>query len=72
MDHNKTESRRDFLKKAGKFAVYTPPALMVMSQSSHATFTKSCCGDIDKNYQSSGSDGGSHGGWLQDLLKWFI
>lgn len=23
-------SRRDFLKTAGKFAVYTPPALMIM------------------------------------------
>ena len=26
-----TESRRKFLKTAGKFAVYTPPALMLMS-----------------------------------------
>ena len=24
------ESRRDFLKKAGKFAVYTPPAVMML------------------------------------------
>jgi len=28
---SRTESRRKFLKKAGKFAVYTPPALMIMS-----------------------------------------
>ena len=26
-----TKSRREFLKTAGKFAVYTPPALMIMS-----------------------------------------
>ena len=30
-DGNKNESRRKFLKAAGKFAVYTPPALMIMS-----------------------------------------
>lgn len=28
------QSRRDFLKKAGKFAVYTPPAIMLMMQPS--------------------------------------
>ena len=33
---SKSESRREFLKRAGKFAVYTPPALALMSQSSHA------------------------------------
>ena len=31
------ESRRDFLKKAGKFAVYTPPAVMVLMKPSYAT-----------------------------------
>ena len=31
-DEKKGESRRKFLKTAGKFAVYTPPALMVMSK----------------------------------------
>lgn len=30
-DNEKQESRRKFLKTAGKFAIYTPPALMVMS-----------------------------------------
>ena len=34
-------SRRDFLKKAGKLAIYTPPAMMVMMKPSHASFTKS-------------------------------
>lgn len=31
-DINKSESRRKFLKTAGKFAVYTPPVLMMMSK----------------------------------------
>ena len=38
---SKAESRRDFLKTAGKFAVYAPPALLLMGKPSHATFTKS-------------------------------
>ena len=37
---NKTESRRKFLKTAGKFAIYTPPALMLMNKPSHATWKK--------------------------------
>lgn len=40
-DNNNNESRRKFLKKAGKFAVYTPPALMLMSQSGTKSFAKS-------------------------------
>jgi len=28
------ESRRDFLKKAGKMALYTPPAIMLLMQPS--------------------------------------
>ncbi|MEJ2115459.1 MAG: hypothetical protein P8X88_05295 [Gammaproteobacteria bacterium] len=28
------QSKRDFLKTAGKFAVYTPPALMIMNGAS--------------------------------------
>jgi len=38
------ESRRDFLKKAGKFAVYTPPAVMVLMKPSYATVSGSCTG----------------------------
>lgn len=30
-------SRRDFLKKAGKLAVYTPPIMLAMSSPSFAT-----------------------------------
>lgn len=36
-------SRRDFLKKAGKFAVYTPPAVMMLMKPAHATLSKSYC-----------------------------
>jgi len=38
------ESRRDFLKKAGKFAVYTPPAVMVLMKPSYATVSGSGTG----------------------------
>ena len=46
------ESRRKFLKSAGKFAVYTPPALMIMSQSSPQAFANSGGG-------YTGNEGGS-------------
>ena len=42
-DEVKTESRRKFLKTAGKFAVYTPPALMMMSNA-NATYVKDSTG----------------------------
>ncbi len=38
------ESRRAFLKKAGKFAVYTPPAVMLLMKPSFAHINKSYCG----------------------------
>jgi formiminotetrahydrofolate cyclodeaminase len=38
------ESRRSFLKKAGKFAVYTPPAVMLLMKPSFAHINKSYCG----------------------------
>ena len=44
-DENTTESRREFLKTAGKFAVYTPPALMIMSQA-NAEYT--ICKSVDR------------------------
>ena len=34
-------SRRRFLKKAGKLAVYTPPAMALMMQPSEASFLRS-------------------------------
>ena len=45
-----TESRRKFLKTAGKFAVYTPPALMLMSNAS-ATYVKDTTGQVKKHYK---------------------
>jgi len=45
-----TESRRKFLKTAGKFAVYTPPALMLMSNAS-ATYMKDTTGQVKKHYK---------------------
>ena len=45
-----TESRRKFLKTAGKFAVYTPPALMLMSNA-NATYVKDSNGVIKKKYR---------------------
>ena len=36
-------SRRKFLKTAGKFALYTPPALMVMTGAGTQAFAKSNC-----------------------------
>lgn len=46
---SKSESRREFLKTAGKFAVYTPPALMLMSKAS-ATYVKDTTGQIKHSY----------------------
>ena len=43
-EHRVAESRRDFLKKAGKFAVYTPPAVMVLMKPSYATVSGSTNG----------------------------
>ena len=42
------ESRRKFLKKAGKFAVYTPPALMLMSKPGSEVFAISHGGGADE------------------------
>jgi hypothetical protein len=42
-DNNKKieTSRRRFLKTAAKIAVYVPPAMLALSQPSHATFSQS-------------------------------
>ena len=51
-DASKSESRRKFLKTAGKFAVYTPPALMVMSKAnSFEEICKSVNGQIICDYK---------------------
>ena len=38
---NPGNSRREFLKAAGKFAVYTPPAMMVLADPSLAQIARS-------------------------------
>ncbi len=60
-DQNEIESRRKFLKTAGKFAIYTPPALMMMSKASANavthSYTESCKpgrGLGDENHCHSG------------------
>ena len=49
MDANsdKQGSRRKFLKTAGKFAVYTPPALMLMSKPGSQVFANSGGSTVD-------------------------
>jgi len=47
-DESKTESRRKFLKTAGKFAIYTPPALMLMSKASANEIHPSLCPRCDE------------------------
>ena len=47
-DIDRGETRRNFLKKAGKFAIYTPPALMVMSNAS-AKYVKATTGNLKCN-----------------------
>jgi hypothetical protein len=50
-----SKSRRDFLKTAGKLAVYTPPVLMAMSRPSHALFMKSNGGTpVDGGHEYDG------------------
>ena len=46
---NKCDSRRKFIKTAGKFAIYTPPALLVMSKANGmAKSNGQCCVNGDK------------------------
>lgn len=56
-NESKTESRRKFLKKAGIFAIYTPPALMIMSQANANGISKSGGQCIPKKYEGGGSGG---------------
>jgi hypothetical protein len=49
-----TDSRRKFLKIAGKFALYTPPALMVMTQASTVSFANS----VKVHCDNGGGNGG--------------
>ena len=55
-----SESRRAFLKKAGAFALYAPPAITLLSQPSHASIMSSPGGNHDGNHYYSRSHGGKH------------
>lgn len=52
------KSRRDFLKKAGKFAVYTPPAVMVLMKPSYAYMSKSMVGRPNIQHGNNGIGNG--------------
>ena len=49
------ESRRKFMKAAGKVAIYTPPAMLLIMQPNLQAFAKSGGGG---GHRSSGGDGG--------------
>ena len=58
--NNTTESaRRDFLKKAGKFAIYTPPAIMMLMHPSRSALSKSLRGN--NGFGNGGEDGSPNG-----------
>ena len=58
------ESRRKFLKKAGKFAVYTPPALMLMSKPGSEVFAKSHGGADEDGESNTANNACNAGGSL--------
>lgn len=75
-DQKKAESRREFLKTAGKFAVYAPPALMIMSNANANGIYASCenlstCSEETEtnNVVTETNNDGSSGGWLQNLAN---
>jgi len=49
-EDNVKKNRRAFLKKAGKFAVYTPPAMMLLMHPSANAVMKSAIGGCDDKY----------------------
>ena len=61
-DKTRTESRRKFLKTAGKFAVYTPPALMLMSKPGGKVFAQTGGGNVDGDGDTQPQTSSSCGG----------
>ena len=59
MDYKTIRARRDFLKKAGKFAAYTPPAMMLLMYPSRDAISKSLKGN--NGYGNGGFDGSPNG-----------
>ena len=60
-------ARRDFLVKAAKIAVYTPPAMLLMSKPSYATFKTS--GGTHNFYPSSRTTFRRHSSF-NNLFSW--
>ena len=60
-EYTRSESRRKFLKTAGKFSVYTPPALMLMSNPGHKAFAKSCNQGVGRPVVNDGCQPGKSG-----------
>ncbi len=54
------QARRNFLKTAGKFAVYTPPAVMMLMKPGYARMNKSMTGRPHHGHH--GHEGGGHEG----------
>ena len=63
------DSRRDFLKKAAKVAVYAPPAMLIMSRPSYATFQKT--GGQDTYTHTDSNYSGFFSRLFQSILSWF-
>jgi len=53
------QARRSFLKTAGKFAVYTPPAVMMLMKPGYARMNKSMTGR-PHHHDKQGHHGGHH------------
>lgn len=55
------QARRDFLKTAGKFAVYTPPAVMMLMKPGYARMNKSMTGRPYHHHHRHGNNGIGNG-----------
>ena len=60
-NQNEMEARRKFLKTAGKFAIYTPPALMMMSKASANGVGNSCNQGVGEPVVNDGCQPGRSG-----------
>ena len=54
------QARRSFLKTAGKFAVYTPPAVMMLMKPGYARMNKSMTGRPHHGHHDGGHHEGGH------------
>jgi len=61
-----SESRRAFLKKAGVFALYAPPAITLLTNPSHASVMNSPGGNHDRDGYFSRSHNNRHSSRSRD------